>query len=129
MYIKLISSILLLLILDFLWIYLFMGPRYMSQIEIIQKSPMKVNVWYAIIAYIFMVIGLLIFCLPNINKKKRFKSSLIYGFLFGLVLYGVYDFTIASVIKKWDIKTAIIDIIWGASLFGFVCLISSFIPN
>ena len=117
------------LILDILWVYFVMGPKYKIQINTIQNSPLRVNFWYASVAYVLMTLGLLIFCLPNIKKTQRWKTSLIYGALFGLILYGVYDFTIASVIKEWNMTTAIIDIIWGTFVFGFVCLMSSFIGD
>ena len=42
----------------------------------------------------------------NINPKKLLTSSLKYGFLFGVILYGVYDLTAGSVFKKWDFKSA-----------------------
>ena len=59
-----------LLILDFLWIGLYMGSRYSTMIKKIQGTPMKTNWLYAIISYTLMVIGLNYFVLPNINVKK-----------------------------------------------------------
>jgi len=38
---------------------------------------------------------------------------------FGLVVYGVFDFTSAAMLKKWDYLTAFADVFWG-------CFISSF---
>jgi uncharacterized membrane protein len=103
-----------------------MKPRYESQISNIQNQSLKVNYLYAFFAYILMLIGLFVYCIPNIDKKNKIKTSLIYGFLFGLILYGVYDFTAAAVIRNWDMKTAIYDMIWGALLFGGLCLLSSY---
>ena len=104
---RLISTITL-LILDFLWIGLYMGSRYNTLIKKIQGTPMKTNVVYAVIAYTLMVIGLNHFVLPNINVKNvTIKDCLTYGFIFGLVLYGVYDFTIGAVLEKWNMSLAI----------------------
>ena len=64
-----------------------------------------------------MAVGLVIFVIPNIRPEKRLTDSLYYGFLFGFVLYGVYDFTVAAVISKWDMKTAILDTLWGGTVF------------
>lgn len=115
------------IILDIIWILLFMKTRYESQMLTIQNRPLEVNYLYVLISYILMLIGFVVFCVPNINKKQRIKSSLIYGFLFGLILYGVYDFTAAAVIRDWDMKTALYDILWGASLFGGLSLLSSYL--
>tara|TARA_B100001094_G_C18137835_1_gene776144 strand:+ start:497 stop:892 length:396 start_codon:yes stop_codon:yes gene_type:complete len=117
-----------LLILDFLWIGLYMGSRYSNMIKNIQGSPMKTNWLYAVIAYTLMVIGLNHFVLPNINVKNvTIKDCITYGFIFGLVLYGVYDFTIGAVLKKWSMSLAIIDVLWGGFVYFISCYILKFI--
>ena len=117
-----------LLILDFLWIGLYMGSRYSTMIKNIQGTPMKTNWLYAVIAYTLMVIGLNHFVLPNINVKNvTIKDSLTYGFIFGLVLYGVYDFTIGAVLKKWSMPLAILDVLWGGFVYFISCYVLKFI--
>lgn len=124
---RLISTITL-LILDFLWIGLYMGSRYNTLIKKIQGTPMKTNVVYAVIAYTLMVIGLNHFVLPNINVKNvTIKDCLTYGFIFGLVLYGVYDFTIGAVLEKWNMSLAILDVLWGGFVYFLACYILKFI--
>ena len=68
-------------------------------------------------------IGLIIFILPNIKITNLFYDCLKYSFVYGFILYGVYNFTCASVFDNWNLKLALIDIMWG----GFVYFISSFI--
>ena len=117
-----------LLILDILWITLFMGPRYKVMIKNIQGSELKTNMLYAFLAYTLMVIGLNHFVLPNINVKNvNIKDCLSYGFLFGLVVYGVYDFTIGAVLKKWDMMLAVMDILWGGFVYFMSCYILKFL--
>ena len=117
-----------LLILDFLWIGLYMGSRYGTMIKNIQGSSMKPNMLYAVIAYTLMVIGLNLFVLPNINiKNVTIKDCLTYGFMFGLVVYGVYDFTIGAVLSKWDMYLALIDVLWGGFVYFISCYILKFI--
>ena len=122
---KYLKSTLILLILDFLWIALFMGKKYQQTIPKIQKENLKINQSSALIVYILMIIGLNIFVVPNIRKENRLKDSLIYGFIFGIILYGVYDFTSGVVFKNWNFKLAIIDVIWG----GFVYFISAYLGS
>ena len=106
---KIIASIVL-LVFDALWIILFMGKQYQEFIPRIQGSNLKVNPTYTILSYALMITGLVIFVLPNISKENALQDSLKYGFTFGIVLYGVYDFTAAAVLTEWDIKTALLDI-------------------
>ena len=49
------------------------------------------------------------------------RGSLARASLFGAVLYGVFDFTNASVFDKFDIKLALIDIVWGSLLYVTAC--------
>lgn len=114
---KLIVSSILLLVLDFIWIGGYMGGEYKKMIRKIQGSDMQVNIIYAILSYVLMIIGLNFFVIPNINKDNLFNDSLKYGFLFGIVLFGVYDFTVGAVLKNWNLKLAILDILWGGTVY------------
>lgn len=125
MYMKNIIATLSLLILDFIWISLYMGKQYQKQITDIQDSKMEVRPLFAFLSYTLMVVGLNFFVLPNIRKGYELKDSLKYGFLFGIILYGVYDFTAGTVLNKWNMNLATIDIIWG----GFVYFISAYIGS
>ena len=100
-----VVSSLILLVLDFMWLGGFMAPRYSVMIKNIQGSPMKANMLYAVFAYLLMIVGLQQFVLPNLDFKNiTVKDCLKYGFVFGLVVYGVYDFTAAVVFKNWDMN-------------------------
>ena len=114
---KLIVSSILLLVLDFIWIGGYMGGEYKKMIRKIQGSDMQVNIIYALLSYVLMIIGLNFFVIPNINKDNLFNDSLKYGFLFGIVLFGVYDFTVGAVLKNWNLKLAILDILWGGTVY------------
>lgn len=111
-----LTSVVVLLVLDFLWIGLFMNNQYKNMIKEVQKSEMEAKIPFAILSYLLMVIGLVYFVLPNI-RKDSIEDCFKYGFLFGIILYGVYDFTAAAVIKNWKIDTAIADILWGGTVF------------
>lgn len=120
-----IKASVILLVLDLIWIYLYMSKQYTRQIQVIQNSEMKVNPYLAILSYILMIVGLNMFVLPNIRKDHALEDSLKYGFTFGIILYGVYDFTAGAVLKDWNLHVSIIDILWG----GFVYFISSYIAS
>lgn len=112
-----VVAILVLLLLDFAWIGLFMGNKYKKMIDTIQSNTLSVNYLYAMLSYCLMVLGLVYFVLPKISKENCLSDCLKYAVLFGVILYGVYDFTAAAVIKDWNIGLAIIDIMWGGFVF------------
>ena len=114
---KLIIYSVLLLVLDLIWLKGYMGNEYKKMIRKIQGSDMRVNTIYAILSYTLMIIGLNVFVIPNINKDKLLFDSLKYGFLFGIILYGVYDFTIGAVLKDWNLNLAIVDVLWGGIVY------------
>lgn len=114
---KLIVSSVLLLVLDLIWLKGYMGNEYKKMIRKIQGSDMRVNTVYAILSYALMIIGLNVFVIPNINKDNLLFDSLKYGFLFGIILYGVYDFTIGAVLKDWNLNLAIVDVLWGGIVY------------
>ena len=110
-----ITSIVL-LILDSIFLTIMSG-YFDKQIFLVQNGPLQLNIWGGIICYIFLIIGVYYFI---INRKE----SLFNAFLLGAVIYGVYEYTSYALLKKWKLKTTIIDTIWGGLLFaltaGFV---------
>ena len=94
-----------------------MGGQYEGMIKKIQGSKMTVNLLYAVLTYILMIIGLQFFVISNIKEENMLMDSLKYGFLYGMILYGVYGLTAAAVIKDWDILVTVYDIIWGGTVY------------
>ena len=105
-----IKATALLLSLDALWLSTYMGPQYRKMIPRIQLDEMSPKLLYALFAYTLLVAGLNIFVIPNISKNNKFNDSIKYGFLFGIIIYG-------AIFNKWDIKLAVIDILWGGMLY------------
>jgi uncharacterized membrane protein len=46
------------------------------------------------------------------------------AFFVGLVIYGVYDSTNYATLKKWEPSVAIMDTLWGGSLFALTTAIT-----
>ena len=97
-----------------------MLPEYKKMIKKIQKKNPKFDYKYAACAYILMVIGLLHFVLPRVES---YEDVFRHGTLFGLVVYGVYDFTCASVFEDFDKKAMAYDIVWGMVLYTITPII------
>lgn len=92
--------------------YLNLMKKYFDkQIQNIQGTPIKMNFFAALICYIFLITGLNYF----IIKPKRSVSD---AFLFGLIIYGVFETTNWTLFKQWSPLTVIIDTLWGGILFA-----------
>lgn len=123
---KLGISTVLLLIIDLIWIRFYMQKQYEIMIPRIQGTSLSVNLKYAILSYICLAFSINYFVLPNI-KNNSLKEIISYGFVFGIILYGVYDFTAAAVLKEWDQITMFIDIFWGGILFALTAYLTNVI--
>ena len=121
---KLGISTVLLLIIDLIWIRFYMQKQYEIMIPRIQGTSLSVNLKYAILSYICLAFSINYFVLPNI-KRNSLKEIVSYGFVFGIILYGVYDFTAAAVLKEWDEITMFSDVFWG----GFLFALTSYLTN
>ena len=107
-----------LLLLDALWLYIFMGRAYRKMIPRIQGRPMRARASTAAAAYLLMVIGLQQFVLCAHAEARAPGGGAARAFLFGLVLYGVYDLTAASVLAEWDLGLGAVDMLWGGAVFA-----------
>ena len=89
---------------------------YLQQIEDIQTTKPNVNMMGVLLTYITMILGLNYFIIQK-------KAPLFDAFLFGIVLYGVFDGTNFALFSKWSTKLAIIDVLWG----GFLMLVTTYL--
>lgn len=105
---ELIISALVMLGLDATYISM-IKDSYMKQIQNIQTTKPNVDMVAVVICYIIMIFGVNYFIIQK-------NASLIDAFLFGIVIYGVYDATSYALFSKWSAKLAIIDTIWGGIL-------------
>ena len=115
------------LIIDLIVINIFFKKNWEITIKNIQNENMVIKMQYALITYFLIPLGLLFFVYPRIDKKSWIKSSLIFGFMFGIIAYGIFDFTNLSLFKKYPLKLAIIDTIWGGILCASVVFICYYI--
>lgn len=108
------------LILDIVWLQIF-SIKFGPMIAKIQNSPMVVNKYAALAAYIVMIISyyFILFNDPS-NPPSYFKAAIL-----GFAIYGTYEFTNMTTFKNWDLNVLIIDIFWGV----FVSVFSLYLAN
>lgn len=115
MIMQLIKILFVLVILDAIYISIIKN-QFENMIIQIQKVAMSVRYIPTIIVYILMTVGLYYFI---ISKNKSVTDA----FLLGLLIYGVYEMTNYATIRKWSLRIAVTDILWGGILFGLTTYI------
>ena len=73
----------------------------------------------AILFYVLHTAGIVVFPLALSNS---WPGALLYGALFGLVVYGVYDFTNLATLRGWPVSLTFIDLAWGTAVTAAACL-------
>lgn len=110
-----VFSLVAYLILDGIWLGFLMHDWYAKAFGSLARSiggkwtPDYVGV---VLAYLLMGIGLSLFVAMNVSEKTVWHA-LGYGAVFGLVTYGVYDFTNLATLSGWNWKIVLVDLSWG----------------
>lgn len=94
--------------------------RWNTVITNVQNKPLRVNYKYGFLTYVFLVFGLYYFVYSHINKESWKYDSMVRGFIFGAVVYGVFDLTNLSILSDYDVSIAVIDTLWGGILSTIV---------
>jgi len=118
---KYLLTAIVFVVLDGIYLNLIKG-YFNNQVKSIQGSPIQFNLIYVAITYVFLIFGINYFI---IKKKRPVKEAA----LLGLIIYGVYEFTNISLFKNWSILTALIDTVWGTTLFALTTAIVYAIMN
>jgi len=116
-----VSSILLVLV-DSIYLYFIGKPVFDKTVAAIQNSSLVVNIAPAVFTYILMAI-LLNYFIISVNK------SAFDAFILGFCTYGIFDFTNMAIFKKYNLRTAITDTLWGAILFFSVTTITYYLKS
>lgn len=101
------------MLLDGLWLGLLMTGFYRERLAPIARMAdggLAPN-WYAALAvYVCLGVGLAVFAVP---RATSLPGALGFGALFGLLVYGVYDFTNLSTLRDWTLVLTVVDVAWG----------------
>lgn len=121
---QIIIVTILVAVLDALWIGYLSGDLYPKAVLATTGSPLtgNVRVYSAGVAYLLLILGLSYLAVNQVNllpTENLLQSSLIWGGLFGLITYGIFNATNHAIFPGWDLKVSVIDTIWGMTL-GFL---------
>ncbi|OQA35560.1 MAG: hypothetical protein BWY54_00563 [Candidatus Dependentiae bacterium ADurb.Bin331] len=114
----------LFIVIDLFWLGFVMRDFYMEALA--RKARIIDGVlaphWPASLAVWFLIVfGIFFFVLPLADSWLR---AGIYGAVYGLILYGVYDLTNFATLQDWPIKLVMADCVWGILLNAVISAIS-----
>ena len=116
------------LILDGSMMYFFTGKLFGSMIQKIQNGkPMKARIIPALLCFIVLAFGIVYFIVDKVRDNHIIEDSLRYGFIFGFVIYAVFDLTNYAIFENYTLAVTIIDILWGSVLAFLVTVITKYV--
>ena len=101
------------MVLDGIWLGLLMKTFYRDQLAPIVRladGGIAPNWPAAFVVYVLLGTGIALFVIPRASTVSQAAA---YGALFGLVVYGVYDFTNYSTLRQWPFVLTLADVAWG----------------
>ena len=100
---------------DFIFLNLIMKGFYDKQLS---PFPRTLRLWSGLVAWALIALGMVVLVIPF---AKDIQSAILYGAIFGFVLYGVYDFTNFAILKNYSLALTLVDLCWGT----FLCTLAS----
>ncbi|MBU0998557.1 DUF2177 family protein [Patescibacteria group bacterium] len=109
---------------DLIWLGKISKSFYDKEFQAFERT---LNWPAAIFVYILIPLGILLFVLPKASGNPLL--GLMWGAIFGLVVYGVYNLTNLAILANWTLKLTIVDILWGIFVNGLGGFIITHISN
>ena len=112
-------------LLDMFWLGFLMNDFYLEQTQKVARlneSGFDTLYWAAAFVYFFIPIGVSFFAIKNSESRAY---STFKGAIFGLALYGVYDFTNLALVKNWPLEMSLVDLLWGS----VICSTAAFVGH
>lgn len=111
-----LGTLLAFLVLDGLWLGVFMGPAYKSLLGALMLDQPR---WLpAVLFYLLYALGCVVFVVLQSGSWQRAARL---GALLGLVAYGTYDLSNWATLQGWSAGLALMDMAWGTFLTAVCC--------
>jgi uncharacterized membrane protein len=97
---------------------------YAARTKAISGSGFTNRYYSAFLVYLALGLGITLLAVPHIRTSSGTQTLVLdamrWGGLFGLTAYATFDFTTHFMFQGWDLKTSIMDTIWGGILCSIV---------
>lgn len=122
-------TVVVFLVLDLTYLGVIMAGFYKSELGSLARRSGEALTpvwWAAMVVYVLIPLGIVLFGLPRVDAERWLPSALAWGFVYGVVLYGVYDFTNYATLDRWPLKLTFADIAWGGVLCSVMTAFAAF---
>ena len=125
--------LILILVIDLPMLLLINTDMYKKQLYKINNGPVNIGkntLIGSVVTYILLATGLYFLIIkdqPANNKCP--KTNAIRGAIYGLIVYGVYNYTNLATINEYGNYEALVDTIWGTTLCGGVAYLYTVISE
>jgi uncharacterized membrane protein len=106
-------------ILDMIWLGYLAKPLYIKSLGSFmhfKDGEMEINYVAAALVYVCLSLGIILFVMPLAEGVPL--KAMMWGAIFGFLVYAIYDLTNLAIVHKWPLFISIIDMIWGGVLCG-----------
>ncbi len=106
-------------ILDMIWLGYLAKPLYIKSLGFFMQfkdGEMEINYVAAALVYVGLSLGIILFVMPLAEGIPL--KAMMWGAIFGFLVYAIYDLTNLAIVHKWPLFISIIDMIWGGVLCG-----------
>ena len=112
--------------LDAIWLGILMPGFYKTEFGSLarrQGDALTPILWAMLAVYLMLPLGVIWFVLPRLSEANRLSSSALWGFVFGLFTYGIYDLTNYATLNGYSLRLVSVDMLWG----GVICGVSTIV--
>ena len=110
------------LVLDLVYIHI-ARPVYAAAVAQVQKRPMVVNGAFAVAAYLVLIGGWWLLVASQIKRETSWMRAASLGAVFGLCVYGTFNFTAGAMFSEYNGRVVYQDLLWGTSAAALISLI------
>lgn len=103
------------LALDLVWIGIVANQFYKRELAGLARMDgenFAIRLGPALVLYPLIILGLQVFALPRAEAGHPLSAAL-WGGLFGLVGYGIYDLTNYATLTGFTLRMTVVDMCWG----------------
>jgi uncharacterized membrane protein len=112
------------MVIDFIWIGVLAGGFYKTQLAGMIRATKDFTAGHwsaAALVYVAIVGGIMFFVLP---RSSSVSQAALYGAIFGLISYAIYELTNYSLLLGWPSKIVFVDIAWGVVLCALLSMVA-----